>query len=484
VAVAFDAGNLEAVAMKLRAKQPDAKLILCADNDIHSDGKPNTGLNAATKAANAVNGLIAVPEMGGAKCDFNDLAGVSGAGAVKQAIEAAEATASFTKKNPTAGLVCKKLSEIEAKPIRWLWPGRIARGKVSMIAGHPGLGKSQITASLAAIVTTAGRWPVDRTTCERGSVLFLSAEDDPADTIRPRLEAAGADLDRVHVLQSVRDGFNAAGEEVQRAFNLREDIRRLEDALQEISDVALVVIDPVSAYLGGADSHNNAEVRALLAPLSDMAARCGVAVVAVSHLNKGGGGSDALSRVTGSLAFVAAARAAYIVAKDPEDDSRRLFLPAKNNIGADIGGLAFRIEPVSMAGGIETSRIAWETEAVRNMNADDVMRPAEIREDRSAVEDAAEFLRGLLADGPMAAKAVYREASDAGHSQASIRRAQKSAGVEVVKDGMAGGWQWRLAPKMLKTPEDAQPKTLSAFGKNERLRESEANSSDDQGERF
>jgi putative DNA primase/helicase len=216
-------------------------------------------------------------------------------------------------------VVVQRLSDIAAKPITW---GRIARGKPSVIAGHPGLGKSQIAASLAAIATTGGLWPVDRSTSPIGSVVVLSAEDDAADTIRPRLEAAGADVTKVHILHAVIDN-TPNGEEVQRAFNLRADIRRLEQVIADIGDVVLVVIDPVSAYVGTADSHNNAEIRGLLAPLSEMAARQNVAVVMVSHLNKGGAGSEALLRVTGSLAFVAAARAAFIVAKTPKMTAAR-----------------------------------------------------------------------------------------------------------------------------------------------------------------
>jgi RecA-family ATPase len=109
----------------------------------------------------------------------------------------------------------------------------------------------------------------------------------------------------------------------------------------------LIVIDPITAYLAGIDSHINADVRAVLAPLGQLAARHSVAVVCVSHLNKGGaasgGSGDALLRVSGSLAFVAAPRAAFIVARDPENRARRLFLPAKNNLGRDGTGLAFSV---------------------------------------------------------------------------------------------------------------------------------------------
>lgn len=457
VAVAFNAGNLEPVAKALRTKFPNGKLILCADDDAGTDGNP--GMTKAKEAAHAVGGLLAVPDFGTDRkqkqTDFNDLMQANGVEAVKRTVEAARSVEQEAK----PGLIIyRRISEIEAKPIRWLWPGRIARGKVSMIAGHPGLGKSQITASLAAIVTKGGRWPVDRTGCERGNVLFLSAEDDPADTIRPRLEAAGADLERVSIIQAVRDGFNSEGHELQRAFNLKEDIRRLESVLQEIGDVALVIIDPVSAYLGNTESHNNAEVRALLAPLSDMAGRAGAAVVAVSHLNKGNGsGADALSRVTGSLAFVAAARAAYIVAKDSEDEARRVFMPAKNNIGADIGGLAFRIEGCTIGAGIETSRIVWEADAVTGISADELLRVPTDPEERSALDDARAWLRSMLADGPLPAKQIFREANEAGHAEKTVRRAQRAIGIDPRKDGKTGPWLWALPAEDGQKAEDGQP---------------------------
>ena len=366
-------------------------------------------------------------------------------------------------------VILQPLSEIEAKPISWLWPGRIARGKPTMIAGHPGLGKSQTTASLAAIVTTGGQWPVDRTTCEIGNVIILSAEDDPADTIRPRLEAAGADITRVHIIKSVFDNYDSAGDEVHRSFNLKIDTRRLEEAIAETGDVALVVIDPVSAYLGNGDSHNNSEMRGLLAPLSEMASRQNVAIVLVSHLNKGGVATEALMRVTGSLAFVAAARAAFIVAKDPQDEARRLFIPAKNNIAQDIGGLAFRIEGCSIGNGIETSRVMWEAAPV-NVTADEILRQPADPEERDARDDAKAFLIDLLANGSVPAKDVFRDARDAGVSERTLRRAAQDLGVDKTKTAMDGGWLWKLAPKMAKGAEDVQPKTVATFGEVGHLR--------------
>jgi putative DNA primase/helicase len=228
-------------------------------------------------------------------------------------------------------------------------------------------------------------------------------------------------------------------------------------------------IDPLTAYLGETDSHKAADVRAVLTPLGEVAARRGAAIVAVSHLRKSGAG-EAMLQVTGSLAFVAAARAAYIVAKDQSDPARRLMLPVKNNLGDDQTGYAFKIEMVRLPSGIETPRVAWEAERVM-VTADEALATPQAVEERSAVEDAIEFLRGVLADGPVPARQVRADAEGAGHSWAAVRRAQKVLGVGVVKAGMRSGWEWTLTPKMLKTPEDAQREQLNTFGNVEHLRQ-------------
>lgn len=479
VAVAFDAGNLKPVAEALRAKYPALRLIICADNDKWSE--INTGVVKSTEAARSVGGMLTIadiPDNGSKPTDFNDLHQISGIGEIRRQLERA---ITLTKPNisedpemdsdnpedttPALPFTYRRLSDVKAKPIRWLWPGRFARGKVAMLAGHPGLGKSQLTASLAAVVTTGGRWPVDRTTCELGNVIFFSAEDDAEDTIRPRLEAAGADLDRVFILDAVLGGDGTR----PRAFNLASDLHRLGEMLAHIGEVALIVIDPITAYLGGTDSHKNADIRALLSPLGELAAKHGAAVVCVSHLNKGGSG-EALMRVTGSLAFVAAARAAFLIARDKEDKHRRLFLPIKNNIGNDESGLAFSVESHTLAGGIETSRISWEAEAV-TISADEAMAPQGNPEERSALDDAKEFLSNMLDDGPVSSRQLKGDAEGAGIAWRTIQRAQKALGIEARKEGMKGPWLWSLPTKEANNHEERQTDNVAAFAKLGNLRQ-------------
>ena len=393
--------------------------------------------------------------------------GVDGAANKKSSIGEIAAGSSGS----VGALTTRRVSEIEAKPVCWLWHDRIARGKLTIIAGNPGLGKSQITASIAAVVTTGGRWPVTGERCKPGDVLVLSAEDDPADTLRPRLEAAEADLQRVHFVDGVTAGYSSDGNCGSRAFCVEDDLQALGAKLDELGDVAAVVIDPITAYLGDTDSHKNADVRRVLAPVSNLAARHNTAIIAVSHLNKSGG-AQALMRVTGSLAFVAAARAAYLVTTDPQNKARRFFLPMKNNLGPDVMGLAFEIEGASIpsaAGPLATSRVCWESEPV-SITADEVME-AEKPGNASALDAAVDWLRETLADGPVSSGDIFEQADAAGISKATVRRASNELRIKPIKSGMAGGWSWSLPSKVLNSREDAQEKSLSTFGQSEHLRE-------------
>jgi putative DNA primase/helicase len=349
---------------------------------------------------------------------------------------------------PTAQTVC--MSAVAPQPIRWLWPFRIALGKLTIFAGDPGLGKSLLTASIAAHITTAHAWP-DGTACPLGSMVLVSGEDDPGDTIRPRLDVAGADVSRVHLLEAVRDHNGIRG------FDL-SDVPALGALLDRIGDCKLVVIDPVSAYLAGTDSHKNSDIRALLTPLAQMAASHGVAIVAVSHLNKAQAGS-ALSRVTGSLAFVAAARAAYVVARCPDDPERRLVLPIKNNLGNDRTGLSYRIAEER---GIPF--VVWDRDPV-TVTADQALSlPTEAP--RSTRGDAVEFLTELLSAGPLLVDEIKVEATQAGFSWSTLRRAKDEIGAKSKKAGFdKAGWSWSL-PKVL-SPVHTH---LSTFGESEHLR--------------
>ena len=206
--------------------------------------------------------------------------------------------------------------------------------------------------------------------------------------------------------------------------------------------ISLVIIDPITAYLGETDSYKNAEVRSLLTPLSELAAKHQVAIIAISHLNKGGN-TEALMRVSGSLAFVAAARAAFLVAQDDEDENKLLFIPLKNNIGNDKTGLAFKIEPYQLENGIETSRIVWADETVLK-TANDVMPMQDT--DKSAKEEAEEFLCNLLSDGQKYVSEIFKQAEKEMISEKALRKAKDKLGIKHGREGFGAGSKpyWHL----------------------------------------
>jgi hypothetical protein len=329
------------------------------------------------------------------------------------------------------------LDDVTATEVEWLWPDRVAVGKVSMLAGDPGLGKSFLTLDMAARVSTGSPWPdCPDFVNKAGSVVLLNCEDDLSDTVRPRLDRAGADCTRIVALHGVLN-VNREGKTSERSFSLDCDIPRLDRAIRKVPGCRLVVIDPITAYLGQADSHNNAEIRALLAPLAEMANHRRVAVVCVSHLNKGAG--PAMYRTMGSLAFVAAARSAWAVIKDKDDPLRRLVMPIKNNVGPDDTGLAYRLID---------DRVQWERDPVAG-TAEEVMRANEITEpDHEPVgqTSAGNWLQGLLAAGPMLALEIRRQAGEAAIPLRTLERAKKRLGVQAYRQEITGPWYWRLAP--------------------------------------
>ena len=342
------------------------------------------------------------------------------------------------------------LSDIEARPLEWLWPGRIPLGKVTLMAGDPSLGKSLVTLDMAARVSRGMAWPdgfPQPTTA--GSVILLSAEDDPADTIKPRLLAAGADPAKVTVLRGMKYDDGREGH-----FNLAADLDKLARELEKLPDVRLIIIDPVSAYMGRTDSHVNAEVRAMLAPLSALAARRRMAVVLVTHLAKRLGGK-AMHRAIGSIAFVGLARAAWHFAADPSDPERRLMLPVKMNLGKTPAGLAYRVTTECLDGLGHVPRVAWEAGPV-TMTADELLaEEAAGDQSRGARQEAADWLRDVLACGPVGANEIKKRAKEDGIASRTLDRAKKSLDVKAARNGPDGCWTWRLPDGAALSPQEA-----------------------------
>ena len=341
----------------------------------------------------------------------------------------------------------------------WTWTGYIPAGKVTVEEGDPGLGKSTMTLDLAARISRGAPMPDGTPGPTAAGVVILSAEDGLADTIRPRLEAAGADLARVVALTAILgDG--------ERMPSLPMDLDEIEATVVD-HDAALVIIDPLMAYLAAdVNSHRDQDIRRTLAPLSALAERTGAAVLVVRHLNKGSG--PALYRGGGSIGIIGAARAALLVAPDPEDETRRILAVSKSNLGALPPALAYRVEGDVATG---AARIVWEG-ATAHTAADLLATPVD-DEERGARTDAADFLAELLERGPLPTRKVKAEATQAGVSWATLRRAATSLGIRPQKVGKPGDkeqhWEWRLPEDAHEDAEGAHPQGLSTFAKGEHL---------------
>jgi AAA domain len=350
-------------------------------------------------------------------------------------------------------LIVRCASDVEPKPVEWLWPGRLAKGKTTLLGGDPGVGKSQLSMFIAANISNGGLWPCQEGMAPTGSVVVLCAEDGTADTIVPRLMAAGADREKVTVITAVTDDHGDS----RRIFNLSNDLDLLERHIEERGDVALVIIDPVDAYIGaGVDSHKNAAVRAVLEPISELADRLGVAILAVTHFSKQQGGK-AMYRFIGSIAHVGSARIAFAVIADAENEGRALVLHAKNNLAPPQKGLGYRLEQrVVTENGVLGSSVHFEPDHVL-ATADEALAAERDRGDRSDTDDAEEFLKVLLAGGPVTVEVVEQQAVAAGllGSDQSIgqskpfRSARKRLGIRPYqpKGEKAPGWVWALPTK-------------------------------------
>ncbi len=334
-----------------------------------------------------------------------------------------------------------RMSEVEPTEIQWLWPGRIPLGRITLLVGRPGDGKSFLTAYLAAAVSRGRDW-IDGTPCPGGSVVLCSAEDDPADTIAPRLIAHDADRERVHLLTGVmtRD----QDEEVERVFTLG-DLDTLRQTLEQVPDCRLIVVDPIGSYLGGGtDAHRDNDVRAVLAPVAQLAAQYGAAVVVVAHTRKAAA-ANADDMVMGSRAFTGLARSSLHLLIDPDDMSkqRRLLLSGKNNLSERPAGLAFDIGP-----GMVDDRpcVRWIDGPV-NITADEAINRETPRDDdgRTERDEAAEWLTQALAAGPRPANDIIEEAREAeGIAKRTLDRARKQVGVDAYRPANPGPWWWRL----------------------------------------
>lgn len=329
---------------------------------------------------------------------------------------------------------------VQTKRLKWLWPGYLPAGKLSTIDGDPGDGKSTLTIDLAARLTTGRAMPgqPDGTVNEPVNVVMISAEDDPEDTLVPRLRAAGADLARVWLV--------TAGPSPEVPVNLVRDVLAIEELVKD-NDVRWIVIDPLMAFLPSVDAHRDNEVRTVLQPLVIMARRTGVAITTVRHLNKST--TKAMYKGGGSIAFVGAARASYLVGPHPEDETQRALACVKMNVARKPDTLAYRIVTDDDA---DMPRVVWSDDPV-GLGADDIVDGQQGTDVRLARDDARDWLAEWLHWHPSGVKwaDIMSEAKHAGHSEMTLRRVRHEVADKRVnpvgRDGVSAiGTYWYPLP--------------------------------------
>jgi hypothetical protein len=328
-------------------------------------------------------------------------------------------------------LVC--LRDLAPRSLDWVWPGRLARGKLCLLDGDPGQGKSLLTLDLCARLTRGDPFPDGAPSGPPVNVLLLTGEDDARDTVCPRLAGFGAALDRVHVPEELLTPGEAA-----RLLAFPRDGPLLEQMIRR-SESRLVVIDPFMAFLDrSVCGLNDQSVRQVLTPLAQVAERTGCAILLIRHLIKVGG-LRALYRGSGSIGIMGAVRSALVLARDPDDADIRVLACTKSNFGPLPPALAFGI--VTGPGG--APELVWLGES--DLRADDLMAAASVR--LWPRERARAFLQERLKTGECEVHALFREARDEGIAAMTLRRAKRELKVEVrqqPRPGQSSVFFWSL----------------------------------------
>lgn len=330
-----------------------------------------------------------------------------------------------------------RMSAVEPTAVRWLWPGYVPAGKLTIVDGDPGLGKSTMVLDLAARVSTGDEMPDGSVGVQRRSVILVAGEDGAGDTIRPRLEAHGADVERIIHLQTIpitalqEDGITRV-KVGERPPALPTDVSTIRSVARR-EPVGLIIVDPLSAHLDqNVNLNSDGDVRQALLPLTKLADDLGVAVIVIRHLNKSGG-ADPLYRGGGSIGIIGAARSAFLVGRDPSDPDLRILASTKLNLARPPQSLRFRLVTSGT-----TSRTQWE--GPTSLTATQLLGDS-----ASPVLDAAgSWLMDALRDGPVPSGQIFDLGHREGFSEISIKRAKRAIGAKSRKGGMTDGWLFYL----------------------------------------
>jgi 5S rRNA maturation endonuclease (ribonuclease M5) len=339
---------------------------------------------------------------------------------------------------PSAPVPGVLASEVTPQTIAWLWPNHIPLGKVTLFDGDPDLAKSTLSLDLAARLTRGSGMPDgSQPGCPPAGAVVVSLEDGIADTIRPRLEAAGAVLEKVRIVSVIK-----GADGIERVPTLPGDLPMIEAAIRDVN-AKLVVLDPLVAMLGAeTNSYRDQDIRRALAPVAALAEKTALAVICIRHLNKSGG-QNPKYRGGGSIGIIGAARAAFLFGEKPGEEGRYVFAPVKGNL--------WRRKPAALEYSIEDRDgqpvVAWHGPSIHG--AASLLAQPEGAEESGALADAKSFLNDCLQDGPQEYGQIFREAKQAGIAEKTLRRAKNQLGVLSRKVGIGHGqhWEWGL-PKM------------------------------------
>ena len=392
------------------------------------------------------------------------------------------------------GLDTTCLSDIEPEPVRWLVPQYIPLGKMVLIAGDGGHGKSFTTLHMAAMIST-GRccFGLDYVPHPPAEVLLISCEDDFGDTVVPRLLAAGADLRKIHRVNGIPVKGEKPGERKILPFSLAY-YEALEHHVSKNPNIKLVVIDPAGAYIGstGVDDHKDSDLRSLLGPLSDLGNKYKITIVLVKHLNKGTN-AKAVNKVSGGAGYVNAVRAAYLIAPDPtrEDESKKLFLPMKFNIVKKPPGLKFHLEPCFVGEqdeilskfpqivGDDRESLASQLHYVKwdgmtSVTADNAVAHGNSNDSKgkpSRVKDCADWMPNFMGHYSWPDQELMDAGDDAGFGPGIMRRTKTALRAQKMlrsrQEGVGGlWWNWIGDEQKPQRPARYVKKTAGAMAEN------------------
>jgi RecA-family ATPase len=324
--------------------------------------------------------------------------------------------------NKTRRADVRCLADVQAQAVEWLWEPYIPLKMITVVSGDPGAGKTFLSLALAASLTQ-GKGMVTGTEAAPCNVLYLSHENSPEHVTRPRFDALEGDVSRFFLLEGTKTDDGTAGR-----ITLA-DLEQLEEAITE-HKARLVIIDPLQSFLGGdVDAHRANQTRPIFDGLIRLAEKTGCALLITRHLSKGLGGS-ALYRGMGSIDITGAARSELLIAKEPDQEGRIVMAQSKNSLAEFGPSLTYSIG--------SDKKLHWHGKS--SFKANDLLTAPSSAEERSAVDEAEDFLRETLADGPRLVKEVQSQAEEEGISKATLRRAQSRLRIEKKPGGFGKGW--------------------------------------------